>query len=58
MIWPRAPKHEAFSQMKDAKSLQLSLKAEGLSSNNLAESVGCVGLVRGVTIGKTGSKCW
>ena len=37
-----AAKHEAFSQMKEAKSLQLSLKA-GLSSNNSAESVGCVG---------------
>ena len=29
MIWPSAVKHEAFSQMTEANSLQLSLKEYG-----------------------------
>ena len=35
VIWPRAAKHEAFSQKKEANSLQLSLKTEIIPSNNL-----------------------
>ena len=43
-VWPRAVKHEAFSQTTEANSLQFPLKTEVVPSNRKsAESVGAVG---------------
>ena len=49
-FWPRAAKHEAFSQTKEANDLQFSLKTEVLPLDTLR--IGWIRLAVGKQVGK------